>query len=103
MSDFQIHNCKDRGQNFTSLRHEISTLKENDNGVALLAMVQESGLYLLRFRSHRQLTELLVICSGLKLTCAEFGVKMSVWARDTASKVMYYGHSYVASASALPD
>ena len=42
----------------TPLRCEISTLKGNDHDVALLRMVenrmaQESGLYLLRFRSYR--------------------------------------------------
>ena len=40
------------------LRREISTWKKNDHDVALLPMLenslaQESGLYLLRFRSYR--------------------------------------------------
>ena len=45
------------------------------------------------------------VANGPKITCAKFGAKLFVRARDMAANVMYYamGGSYVGSASARPD
>ena len=58
LSEILVQTGAESFPTLTPLRREIGTLKGNNHDVALLRMVenrmaQESGLYLLRFRSYR--------------------------------------------------